>query len=399
MRRLLSTRETAIWALGFLLVAVLLVVTRFASEDPDSALYAALAARLAHGPISHWIAPEWWGHWNMEGLFREHPAGVFLVPTILGALGVPTVQAAYIVGIGAGLACLLLIGDLVARATTREQGRLVLVLLQLTPMASIFRIRANHEYPMLLCLLGALVGLDAVRRSGRGWWIAPLALSAGLLVKGVFVAIPLLAAGWWLLTNPLDAPKSVWRAIAAIGLSLAAMLGVAVAYDALYLRVTGETFWGPYWGRQLAPLSLSAPLGANSTFGAHLGFYLLRMAWHPAPWSLLLVGALWRWRGQIGARWRAAPPMTRRGLVFLLGFAVSCVLMLTPASRFAERYAFSANYALATAGALVALAAWPTLRATLETWDRRVPALPALCWIALMLLRLALGPFLPRISS
>jgi hypothetical protein len=238
-----------------------------------------------------------------------------------------------------------------------------------------------------------------VRRRPGGWWIAPLALTAGLLVKGVFVAVPLLAAGWWLLTNPLDAPGSAGRAIAAVGLSLAAMLAVAVGYDALYLRVTGETFWGPYWSRQLAPLSLSAPLGSHSTFGAHLWFYLVRMAWHPAPWSVLLIAALWRWRGSIGERWRAIAPRSRRGLIFLLGFAVSCVLILTPASRFAERYAFSANYALATAGALVTLQAWPSFGAWLAGWDRRIPALPALCWLALMLLRLALGPFLPRISA
>jgi 4-amino-4-deoxy-L-arabinose transferase-like glycosyltransferase len=189
MSRLLSRREIAIWTLCFAIVSVLLVVTRFASDDPDSALYAALSERLAAGPPSHWIAPQWWGHWDMEGWFREHPIGVMALPTLLGAIGVPAVQAAYIVGIAAGLAALLLIASLVSRLTSRDDARIVLVLLQLMPMASIFRIRANHEYPMLVCLLVALVGFDAVRRSWRWWWIAPVALTAGLLVKGVFVAL------------------------------------------------------------------------------------------------------------------------------------------------------------------------------------------------------------------
>ena len=110
-------------------------------------------------------------------------------------------QAAYIVGIAAGLACLLLAAHLVTGVTSREDGRLALVLLQLMPVAFIFRIRANHEYPMLLCLLLMLIGLDGVRRSWRHVWIAPVALTAALLVKGVFVVIPLLAAGLWILAQ------------------------------------------------------------------------------------------------------------------------------------------------------------------------------------------------------
>jgi hypothetical protein len=31
--------------------------------------------------------------------------------------------------------------------------------------------------------------------------------------------------------------------------------------------------------------------------------------------------------------------------------------------------------------------------------DGQLPALPALCWLVLMILRLTLGPYLPRISS
>jgi 4-amino-4-deoxy-L-arabinose transferase-like glycosyltransferase len=399
MSRLLSRREIAIWTLCFAIVSTLLVVTRFASDDPDSALYAALSERLAAGPASRWIAPQWWGHWNMEGWFREHPIGVMALPTLLGAIGVPAIQAAYIVGVAAGLAALLLIAALVSRLASREDARLTLVLLQLMPMASIFRIRANHEYPMLVCLLVALIGLDAVRRSWRWWWLAPVALTAGLLVKGVFVAIPLLAAGWWVLINPLRAPGSIWRAVASGAASLAMMLGVAWLYDVLYVRVTGETFWGPYWGRQLAPLTIATPIEGGSTLGAHLWFYLVRMAWHPAPWSLALVAAAWRWRGTIGDRWRALPDPARRGLAFAIVFAVTCVLMLAPASRFAERYAFSANYAIATAGALVAAHAWPSLARGVARLDRAIPAFPALVWLALMLARLAFGPFLPRISG
>ena len=39
--------------------------------------------------MRRWLAPEWWGFWpdaQMTGLFREHPAGVFLLPAALGPL-------------------------------------------------------------------------------------------------------------------------------------------------------------------------------------------------------------------------------------------------------------------------------------------------------------------------
>ncbi|MEO7191145.1 MAG: hypothetical protein ABI051_08825 [Vicinamibacterales bacterium] len=396
---LLSRREAWIWTASLLLVSALLISTHFTSDDPDSALYADLSARLAAGSATRWIAPEWWGNWNTEGLFREHPAGVFLLPALLGALGIPGVQAAYVVGVASGLACLIVLGHLIAHVTTPRDGRLALVLLQVTPLASIFRIRANHEYPMLLCLLIGLVGLDAVRRRWSAIWIAPIALTMALLVKGVFVAVPLLAAAWWIVLNPMQARGSAWRAIAACVLSIVLMATTASLYDALYLRATGETFWGPYWARQLAPLTIATPGDGEGTFLPHLGFYLLRMLWHPAPWSFAVFTWLWIQRGRWVTRWRALGQGERRGALFALGFALASILMLSPVSRFAERYAFSANYAVAAAGLVVALRVWPAVRTAVEHLDQRVPALPAFLWLALMFLRLALGPILPRISA
>jgi 4-amino-4-deoxy-L-arabinose transferase-like glycosyltransferase len=399
MPRVLRARDVIVWALGFLAISTWLVAAGFESDDPDSALYAALSARLAEGPLSRWIAPEWWGHWDSEGLFREHPAGVFIAPALLGSVGVPGVQAAYIAGMAAALGCLVVLATLVARATSAEHGRLALILLQMMPLAFIFRIRANHEYPMLLCLLGALLGFDAARRSWRWIWVPAVALSAALLIKGVFVAIPLLASALWILVNPLRAPESLTRPAIASVLSVAAMIVIAIGYDALYLRVTGETFWGPYWARQLAPLTLSTPIGGGSTFLHHLWFYTLRVIWHPAPWSFALAAAAWTSRKRLSTAWRQLEPAPRRGLVFTLLFAGASVLLLSTPSRFAERYTFSANYAVATAGVVAALRIWPRLTGSLKQWDDRVVALPALCWMLLMALRLLIGPLLPRISQ
>jgi 4-amino-4-deoxy-L-arabinose transferase-like glycosyltransferase len=397
--RLLPRRDVVGWAICFLAISALLVAIRFASDDPDSALYAAQAARLAEEPPSRWIAPQWWGNWDHEGLFREHPVGVLLFPTLLAALGVPGIQAAYIVGIGAALVSVVLIAAIIARLTNVADARATLLLLQLMPLASIFRIRANHEYPMLVCLLVAIIGIEAVRRSWRWVWITPLALCAAVLVKAAFVAVPLLAIGWWILTNPLRAAGPIGRPIATVALGLIAIVVMSFGYDAVYIRVTGESFWAGYWARQMAPLSIGALPGDSPGVMHHLGFYVLRLLWHPAPWSVALLVAAWHTRGRWRATWRALPESHRRGLLFALMFAATTVAMLTPASRFTERYIFSVNYVVAATGIVVALHHWPALGTFITRLDARVPALPVICWTLLMLLRLGIGPYLPRVSS
>jgi 4-amino-4-deoxy-L-arabinose transferase-like glycosyltransferase len=397
--RMLTRRELLTWAALFLIVSALLVVTRFASDDPDSALYANISAKLADLPASRWIAPEWWGFWDSQGLFREHPAGVFLLPTALSRLGIPPVQAAYIVGIGAGLGSLLLIGWIVSRIGTPAEGRAMLVLLPLMPVAFLFRIRANHEYPMLFCLLLVLVGLDGVRRSSW-WWsvLVAIAFTAALLVKGVFIALIFLAAGLWILINPTCAPGSILRPIVACLFACAVMAGVGVAYDRAYLNLTGQHFWGPYWERQLGPLTIATPIEGATTLVEHVVFYVSRLLWHAAPWSFAAFAIAWKCRKSLGKMWHTGADRPKRGLVFAVAFVTLAVALLSPSSRFAERYGFYATYALGTLGALAAWRAWPAVSRVVTSLDQRLPSFPALLWFALIVGRLVIGPFLPRIS-
>ena len=394
-RPLLTSRERWIWVAGFAALAVVLLATGFESNDPDSRLYAELAAKVSAQPLSHWIAPEWWGLWpsaHQTGLFLEHPAGLFLLPAALGRAGVPPVHGAYIVGAGAGLVALLLLCRLIARLSSVEDGRAALTLLQVMPVAFIFRIRNNHEYPMLVCLLAALSGLEGIRRS---WWWA-LAIAAGfagaLAVKGVFVALVLAAAGLWIVIDPPGEGRK--RQVAGALIAVAAMAAAALAYDALYVHATGQRFWPLYWRRQLSPMSIDSPIGNVRAFASHLGFYAVRLLYHPAPWSLALIWGAWR-IGPIAVQ----RPRERRALLYVVAFAITTVAMLSLASRFAERYAFSATFMAGAAGAVIAHPHWPRVRAVMTRLDRAVPALPAVVWFVLLALRLALGPLLPRISG
>ena len=382
---LLGRREPAVWVGALLVAWVLLAATAFVSRDPDSAFYAAMSARLAHSDAAHVIAPEWGGLWNGTGLWQEHPIGIYLAPIALAKAGYPDAQAAYAVGIAAGLACLLLLARL-ARAAEPSAGRSALVLLQLVPAAFVFRVRANQEYPMLLCLLIALVALDGVRRSW-GWSLAvAAALTAALLVKGVFVAIVLLGAGLWVLVNPLRVPGSIVRPLVALAGSLVAMAAVALVYDQLYEQAAGTTFWAGYWRRQLGPVADAAPGAGILPLVYHAFFYLAHLAWLSAPWGAALVALAWR----------AHQEALKRAALFALAFAGVAIVLLSPSGRFAERYLFSPIFVTAAIGIAVECRRWPQIPVTIAQVERRVPFFPVLVWLILISGRLGLGPLLPR---
>jgi hypothetical protein len=176
------------------------------------------------------------------------------------------------------------------------------------------------------------------------------------------------------------------------------MAGVALAYDEAYRAATSEPFWSLYWQRQLGPLGDVGKFDVIFTFARNVLFYLSRILWHPAPWSIALVLAGWRMRGHFTERWRAIPEPGRNGLLFALSFAGLAMLLVSPASRYAERYAFPSTHAIACAGVVSVSQVWPSITAAIARLDRRIPALPALVWLALALLRLGAGSLLPRIS-
>ena len=399
---LIPRRDAVVWTGCFLIVAFLLVAFRFTSSDGDSDLYAGLSNRLAAEPLSRWVAPEWWGFWpeaEMTGLFREHPAGALIVPAALVRLGVPGPQAAYVVGIGAGLAALLLIGWLLSRVVPRDDARAALVLLQLMPVAFLFRIRANHEYLMLVGLLLTLVGLEKVRQS---WWAVVLVaggMAGALLVKGVFVVLTIAGALLWVLIDPAGVNRSRMRLMIAVLVGVLVTIAVGTGYEFWFRAVTGEGYWVPYWHRQLGQVEVATPMGSGiAALTWNVFFYLNRLAWHAAPWSLALIALLWTTRDTWVSRWQALRDQERRGLLFAMTYGVLLVFVLSPSSRVAERYIFSGTFAVAAAGVIVALRIWPRIAAWCHELDQRVPAAPALVWLALMIARLAIGPWMPRIS-
>src|SRR6476646_1968928 len=77
------------WVIALVIAALLMMATKVRALDSDSVLHIGFEEGLNTLPISRWIAPEWWGLWGFDGLYREHPVGILIPPLILAKLGFP----------------------------------------------------------------------------------------------------------------------------------------------------------------------------------------------------------------------------------------------------------------------------------------------------------------------
>lgn len=373
-----------LWAVAIVAAAGLLVAAGYRSRDPDSALYAKLAADLARHPVSRWIAPEWGGAWNQEGLFREHPAGILWPPALLIKLGFPADQASYVVNMLYQAAAILLIPSVAAVVVRSVEARSLAWLLQLIPLAFVYRIRGNQEHPLLVCFLGLLYGTHRARAHPAWVLLVILAFCALVLIKGVFAVFALAAAGLWLLLIPPPERGSNLRGWAALGAAIVVAAALVAAYEAAYVRATGESFLEFYRTLRLgASISLSDPRVIPHSIG-NAGWYALRLLWFAAPWSLAAVAAWWIWlRGPRDVVDRTSAAALLWSVLVVAVF----IAALSPALVRAERFVFPAYFIVASVGVVSAIRWSPRIRDVVQAADR-YPSLPVTVWFGSFLLSL-----------
>ena len=370
------------WCAALAVATALLVATHFRTRDPDSALYVIIASRLAQQPASTWIAPQWWGGWNNQGPFREHPAGAFVGPAALTRLGIPGEEASFVVNLLTQVVTLLVIVALAARLLPSATARLPLWTLQLLPIAFVFRIRANHEYPLMAGIFVAVYGIERMRYRWPWFFVALGGFLYALFVKGVFAGLgPALAAVWLLAVPSREGGSNLrgWIGIALLGL---VTLASAFAYEQAYVAATGLSFFDYYVGVQLRRSRLQGshlPFPINKAWNAI--WYVGRVIWYAAPWSVIL--ALGRFR-------KGADPVPRPWLRFCLGGVLLTVLLLALNDSKADRYMFPAFYLAGAGGTVVAVERWESVERLSERLDGFWPWGPAAWWLALSS-RLALG--------
>lgn len=396
-----SRRAAFAWLAAWLSVALLIAATRYETRDPDSQLYAGISARLVSEPISRWIAPQWWGFWQSEGPYVEHPVGMFVVPALLGRAGYPAAQAAYAVNALYQVICFALMTLIASSVTSRVDARALGSILQLLPIAFVFRVRANQEYAVLAGLLFAVYATERART--RPIWATGMlaGFCAVLLVKGVFaVMVPIVSVLWLVSRSGANAgsraERGAWSAVVAMP-----FVGALIAwgYETAYLHVTGQSFLEIYRSRQLPDDAIAGQSTLLRT--AYTGtWYTTRLAWYSFPWSLLAAAyAAGTVRAAGWLPWQSARDGGAdrssgfQGAWFAFVSAVLLTAAFSLAHRKADRYIFPAYFLIAAAGAGPALARYPRLGRLARRADR--PWVPAAVYVALVLLTIVSSGKLP----
>jgi 4-amino-4-deoxy-L-arabinose transferase-like glycosyltransferase len=373
------------WALVLAAGWLALAALGYRTRDPDSRLYAEMASRMSEAPAEGWIAPEFPPGWFMSGPFREHPVGLFVPAAALARLGYPGPQAAYALNALYQILTIVLLQRLAATLVPGLEARALGWLVQLIPIAFTFRIRANHEQAVLLCLVAALYGTERARSRPRWALLTVAGLVGLLLVKGALAGFGPALCALWLLARRATAPgpersdRAAWLGLAAGVLAMGATGG---AYEHLYRQATGEPFWSFYLARQLG---VAAATGEGTGLAGHLytlAWYLGRVLWFPFPWSLSLLAAAWharRLRALPSADGESpAPGAALAGGLFAVAAVVLYVGLFSLSDRRADRYIFPAYYAVAAAGGVTALRASDRFRRLAARLDR--PWVPAAVW-------------------
>jgi 4-amino-4-deoxy-L-arabinose transferase-like glycosyltransferase len=362
----------------------------YTTRDADSRLYAQIAARMAVEPLASWIAPVVPPGWPIGGLFREHPVGIHLLPALLARLGYPALQAAFVANALYQVLSLILLQRLASTLVNGAEARALAWIVQLLPIAFTYRIRANHEQALLLCLLLALLGIERARRR---WWPWGLAVVAGLvgllLVKGVLVVMGVGACAVWLLVRQATEPDvRAGGAWASLLVAVLAMLATAGLYEQLYRQATGEAFWTVYLGRQLGIATADQSAAGLAQKAYNLVWYLGRVLWFPFPWSLTFAAAVLSPRSRVND---GSEGGARAGVLFVLLLTSMYLGAFSLSDRRADRYIFPVYYAVAGAGAVAALRAWPRFHDFAARVDRGHAWVPAALWATMFGLHLLGG--------
>jgi 4-amino-4-deoxy-L-arabinose transferase-like glycosyltransferase len=393
-------RATVAWCAALAASWLAFAVLGYGSRDPDSRLYAEIAARMADASPAGWIAPEFPPGWFMSGLFREHPAGLFWPAALLARLGYPAGQAAYATNAVYQVATLVLLPALAAALVPVDRARALGWALQLLPIAFTYRARANHEQAVVLCLVLALLGTERSRRQARWAALTAAALAFLLLVKGLFALFgPLLCALWLLATSKSASPEAGAERTAWLGLGAAtlAMLVAAAGYEVLYRWASGEPFWPFYASRQIGVATAVQAESALLRKAANVAFYVGRILWFAFPWSLALVWEALASRRLATQAGEPAGARRRAAAVFVAGTVLAYVLGFGLFDRRADRYVFPAYYAVGAAGVLAALGRFPRLERLAARLDRAW--LPACVFALTLALHLVAGRVgLPRVD-
>jgi hypothetical protein len=210
-----------------------------------------------------------------------------------------------------------------------------------------------------------------------------------VLVKGAFASFALVGAALWLLVIPRPAGASDRWAWAGLAAALAAAALMMAGYEALYVRTTGESFLDFYRSTRLGQsIQFSDPRVVPHAL-TNVGWYLLRLAWFAAPWSLVAfaVAAVWFKAGAQGRTGEAFEIASARGIQWALLTTAVFIAVLSPALVRAERFIFPTYFIIGAIGVVATIRRVEGVRHVAERADGH-PWLAIAVWMATFLLSL-----------
>lgn len=357
------------WMLCLALFAAL--TARYVLRDPDSQLYETLSRSLETRPFAAWIAPVWPAGRAKGGVFVEHFACALWPGALLGKLGAP--RGALLANFGWFLLATLLLFRL-ARALANAQIAWAAAFLWVaSPLGIQALLRANHELPLAVAYLGALLCLsedsleDAPADPGNrpetlaSRLLLPLCLVLAVAIKGGLglLVFPATLAGWWVLSRRR---ARLWQ-IAGGAVLTALSCGL---YEVAFRHATGQSFLVAYLWSQTQGVALEQREGLLRILTNPL-YYAGNALWFALPSSLLCGLALLQRRTGPG------PPQTSRPLRLALAVFAAGAGLLSLMARRAVRYSFPLIVLLALPGAVALCQNFPSVRRALERQQARLP--------------------------
>jgi hypothetical protein len=172
-----------------------------------------------------------------------------------------------------------------------------------------------------------------------------------------------------------------------LAVTMAAAAAMMAGYEALYRSTTGESFFAFYGGTRLGESISFTNAEVIRRAAINIGWYLTRLMWFAAPWSLFAAVATIVWvRSRAGAK---APfdTLTERGLLWALLVTAMFIAVLSPALVRAERFIFPTYFVIGAVGVVTAMRNVAGFRSWITNTDR-LTWLPPAVWLGTFLINL-----------
>jgi len=371
-----NLRSGLILLITFLLLCLSAVVFPYEYHDSDSSAYHSISQKLARQPLSRWGSPEWWGHGDNVGYFRDHPPGIFWLPAALVRLGIPGRSAPLCANFLYLFLLLYALYGLLRRFGGPEAGWAAVFAFVLTPIFVQYLMRANQELPLALAVAAGLYGLSRQEESWRYGALYGAALLLAVFIKGVSaLTLSLCSLAFWLVISRKR--RTFLLILSGHLLALAAMAGFELWYRA---STGGVSFLQAYLNFQ-GGKALEA--GFRPLVKAYnLVWYLARTLWFAAPWVFILIYSLFR-----SAKDKSGL-LRERFLQLTLAASALIILFFSFFDRRADRYIFPAYVLLTAAGAWSLVRSKQSLRRFLEKRRALLPLTLGAVLVLMTLLRI-----------